>query len=44
MFELFVPAEKKQLIRLEGEKQRYDVELRPKLMQEVIGNLRGSGC
>src|SRR6202012_562497 len=36
MFELLVPAEKNQLIHLDGDKKRYDLELRPQLMVETI--------
>jgi myo-inositol catabolism protein IolC len=43
MFELLVPAEKAQLARLGGDKQRYDVELRPKLMVQTIKDLQDAG-
>ena len=48
MFELLVPAEKAQLDRVNGDKQAYDLELRPGLMVEAIQQLRdrrrGTGC
>lgn len=43
MFELLVPAEKAQLDRLKGDKKRYDLELRPRLMIQVIGELQAAG-
>jgi 5-dehydro-2-deoxygluconokinase len=43
MFELLVPAEKAQLDRLKGDKKRYDLELRPRLMVQAIGELQGTG-
>jgi len=43
MFELLVPAEKAQLERLKGDKKAYDVELRPRLMVEAIGELQDAG-
>ena len=36
MFELLIPAEKAQFARLEGDKKKYDLELRPRLMVEAI--------
>jgi glucose-6-phosphate isomerase len=43
LFELLVPPEKKQLDRFKGDKKAYDVELRPKLMVEVIEQLQAAG-
>jgi 5-dehydro-2-deoxygluconokinase len=43
MFELLVPAEKAQLERLGGDKKRYDLELRPKLMVRAIEELQAAG-
>jgi myo-inositol catabolism protein IolC len=43
MFELLVPAEKAQLDRLEGNQKAYDLELRPRLMIEAIGELQDAG-
>jgi myo-inositol catabolism protein IolC len=43
MFELLVPAEKKQLERVNGDKKRYDRELRPGLMIQVIQELQDAG-
>jgi myo-inositol catabolism protein IolC len=43
MFELLVPAEKDQLARLDGDKKRYDLELRPRLMVQTIEELQGAG-
>ncbi len=43
MFELLVPAEKTQLKRIKGDKQAYDLELRPKLMVQVINQLQDAG-
>jgi 5-dehydro-2-deoxygluconokinase len=43
MFELLVPAEKSQLERLGGDKRRYDLELRPKLMIAAINALQDAG-
>jgi len=43
MFELLVPAEKAQLDRLKGDKKRYDLELRPRLMVEAIRELQDAG-
>lgn len=40
MFELLVPAEKAQLERLEGDRQVYDQELRPRLMVQAIEQLQ----
>jgi 5-dehydro-2-deoxygluconokinase len=43
MFELLVPAEETQLARFNGEKKRYDLELRPRLMVETIEELQDAG-
>ncbi len=43
MFELLVPAEPAQLDRLRGDKRRYDLELRPRLMIQAIGELQAAG-
>jgi 5-dehydro-2-deoxygluconokinase len=43
MFELLVPPEKAQLDRLKGDKKAYDLELRPRLMVEAIGELQAAG-
>jgi len=43
MFELLVPAEKEQLDRLQGDKKRYDRELRPGLMVQTIHELQDAG-
>jgi myo-inositol catabolism protein IolC len=43
MFELLVPAEKAQLDRLKGDKQKYDLELRPGLMAGAIEELQDAG-
>ena len=43
MFELLVPAEKSQLERVGGDKKRYDLELRPKLMVRAIELLQDAG-
>jgi glucose-6-phosphate isomerase len=43
LFELLVPPEKKQLDRLKGDKNAYDVELRPKLMVGAIEQLQSAG-
>lgn len=42
MFELLVPAEKKQLERIKGDKKIYDLELRPKLMVQTINQLQNA--
>jgi 5-dehydro-2-deoxygluconokinase len=42
MFELLVPAEQTQLDRLKGDKKRYDLELRPRLMIQAIGELQAA--
>jgi myo-inositol catabolism protein IolC len=43
MFELLVPAEKAQLDEVKGDKKAYDLKLRPKLMQQAIGELQDAG-
>jgi myo-inositol catabolism protein IolC len=43
MFELLVPAEKAQLDAVNGDKKRYDLELRPPLMVRAIEELQNSG-
>jgi 5-dehydro-2-deoxygluconokinase len=43
LFELLVPAEKAQLERLKGDKEAYDLELRPRLMVEAIRELQAAG-
>jgi 5-dehydro-2-deoxygluconokinase len=40
MFELLVPAEKAQLARCNGDKQEYDIQLRPALMLQAIEQLQ----
>ena len=43
MFELLVPATALQLERVNGDKEAYDRDLRPTLMQEAIRQLQGAG-
>ena len=43
MFELLVPAEKKQLEQVKGDKKAYDRELRPGLMVQAIEQLQDAG-
>jgi myo-inositol catabolism protein IolC len=43
MFELLVPAEKAQLDRVNGDKKKYDLELRPRLMVQAIHELQDAG-
>lgn len=43
MFELLVPAEAAQLAKVDGDKKRYDLELRPRLMVEAIQQLQAAG-
>ena len=43
MFELLVPAEKAQLDRVNGDKEKYDLELRPRLMVRAIHELQDAG-
>ena len=40
MFELLVPAEKSQLSQVNGNKQRYDMEIRPRLTVQAIQQLQ----
>lgn len=43
MFELLVPPEKAQLDRVRGNKQSYDLQLRPGLMVQAIQELQAAG-
>jgi 5-dehydro-2-deoxygluconokinase len=43
MFELLVPAEESQLKQVGGDKKRYDLEVRPRLMVETIRQLQDAG-
>src|SRR5262249_1678776 len=43
MFELLVPAEQAQLDLVKGDKKRYDLELRPRLMVQTIHELQDAG-
>ena len=43
MFELLMPATEAQLLRLGGDKDAYDRDLRPTLMQEAIRTLHNAG-
>ena len=43
MFELLVPAEKAQIDRVNGDKKKYDLELRPRLMVRAIHELQDAG-
>ncbi len=43
MFELLVPAEKAQLDSVGGDKEIYDLEIRPGLMVKAIEQLQGAG-
>ena len=43
MFELLVPAEVEQLAKVECDKKRYDLELRPRLMVGAIEQLQTAG-
>ncbi|HSY87394.1 MAG TPA: DUF2090 domain-containing protein, partial [Verrucomicrobiae bacterium] len=43
MFELLVPAEAAQLDKLKGDKQTYELELRPQLMVRAIQELQDAG-
>lgn len=43
MFELLVPADQSQLDSVGGDKTRYDLEIRPKLMVEAIKQLQDAG-
>jgi myo-inositol catabolism protein IolC len=43
LFELLVPAEDAQLASVDGNEERYDLELRPELMLEAILQLQNAG-
>lgn len=43
LFELLVPAEPAQLASVDGNEERYDLELRPQLMMEAILQLQNGG-
>lgn len=43
MFELLVPAEKAQFDKFKGDKNAYDLELRPRLMVQTIEQLQEAG-
>jgi 5-dehydro-2-deoxygluconokinase len=43
MFELLVPAERAQLDRVNGDKKKYDLDLRPGLMVRTIHELQDAG-
>jgi 5-dehydro-2-deoxygluconokinase len=43
LFELIVPALPAQLAKLEGSKEKYDMELRPKLMVESLKEIQAAG-
>jgi 5-dehydro-2-deoxygluconokinase len=43
MFELLVPADKAQLDQVKGDKKAYDVEIRPRLMEQTIHELQDAG-
>jgi myo-inositol catabolism protein IolC len=43
LFELLVPAEESQLQQVDGDAERYDVELRPELMRRAIAELQDAG-
>ena len=43
LFELLVPAEEEQLARVDGDGDRYDVEIRPDLMIQAISELLTNG-
>jgi 5-dehydro-2-deoxygluconokinase len=43
MFELLVPAEKEQLDQVNGDKKKYDLEIRPRLMVRTINELQDAG-
>jgi myo-inositol catabolism protein IolC len=43
LFELLVPAEPAQLEQVDGDGERYDVELRPELMRRAIAELQDGG-
>src|SRR5579859_4356696 len=43
LFELLVPASEAQLRSVDGDSDRYDAELRPKLMCQAIGDIQDAG-
>lgn len=43
MFELLVPAERAQMDRVNGDRRKYDLELRPRLMAQAIKELQDGG-
>src|SRR5579859_2260424 len=43
LFELLVPASEAQLRSVDGDTDRYDAELRPKLMCQAIGDIQDAG-
>jgi len=43
MFELLVPAEKSQMARVNGDRKKYDLELRPRLMAQAMEELQDAG-
>jgi myo-inositol catabolism protein IolC len=43
MFELLVPAEKEQMEQLMGDKNAYDLEMRPRLTDKAIAELQDAG-
>jgi myo-inositol catabolism protein IolC len=43
MFELLVPAEKAQMDRVNGDRRKYDLELRPRVMVQSIEELQDGG-
>jgi myo-inositol catabolism protein IolC len=43
MFELLVPAEQAQLDQVKGDKKKYDLEFRPRLMVQAIRQLQDAG-
>jgi len=43
MFELLVPPESMQLEQVEGDKNAYDLQLRPRLMMQAIQALQDAG-
>jgi myo-inositol catabolism protein IolC len=43
MFELLVPAEKAQMDRVQGDRRKYDLQMRPRLMAQAIEELQDGG-
>lgn len=43
MFELLVPGTRQQLDKVSGDKKRYDLEIRPRLMAQTIRDLQDAG-